>query len=162
MRIKLGVRSEQKRQSWRRKLSDEILVFTGWVGLTCVAILFLTFPFYIFRKFDAHSGIIKVIIFGVSISVVSILLSIGLNYGAHEYTKLRLGVLGMDMEAFNDLDRMRDVKEEDIEDVKKLYSYLLGVGWPIPAFFHSIFGILWGSCVCLFIWLYRKKYSGEK
>ena len=131
------------------------------VYLHSVIIYSLSF-LHIFRKLDAYSGVLKVFIFGASISFVSISLSIGLNYGAYEYTKLRLGLLGIDMEAFNDADRMRGVRDEDVDEVNKLYSSLLGVGWPIPAFFHSILGILWGSCVGLFIWLYRKILSRNR
>jgi len=63
---------------------------------------------------------------------------------------------GFDMEAMNTIERFKNVPIENIEKVKEIDRYRMGIGWPLKAFFGFVITSPYLLIVYLIGYIYTK------
>ena len=104
----------------------------GYVILFGLVLLLIVLPIYFPLKYSF------IVSFFAS-SLVSFAVVVCIYWGADAFVDLRLSIMGYDLNAMSDSERLENVPLERREEANQLYQSRFGVGWPLSAILAMVF-----------------------
>lgn len=118
----------------------EILI-TTIKFLLIIILIFCTF--LILNKVYKQNSNYIFIIYLISSAVTTFILVLVLAWWSDYSSQLLLSHLGYDNNAWNDLEKFKNVTSENLNKVKEIDKSRMGIGWPLKAFIFYPFYFLY-------------------